>query len=48
MKPACSVTTTCIPRIIAFSILMVLQGPAAVSGAAQTKISLQPFAQHVR
>jgi hypothetical protein len=48
MKPVCSVTTACIPRIIAFSILMVLQGPAAISGAAQTKISLQPFAQHVR
>jgi hypothetical protein len=48
MNPACSVTTSCIPRIIAFSILMVLQGPTAISGAAQSKISLQPFAQQVR
>jgi len=48
MKPACSVTTGCTPRIVTFSILLVLQGSTAISVAAQTKISLQPFAQHVR
>ena len=48
MKPACSVTTGCTPRIVTFSILLVLPGSTAISVAAQTKISLQPFAQHVR
>jgi hypothetical protein len=48
MKPACSLTTASIPRVIAFSILMVLQAAAAISGSAQSKIPLQPFAQHVR
>ena len=34
--------------IKAFSIVMVLQGLTAVSASAQTRIPLQPFAQHVR
>jgi len=35
-------------RIITFSIFVVFHGLTAKSGAAQTRVSLQPFAQHVR
>jgi len=47
MNRACFVTTACIPRIVVFCILLVLLGPTAI-GETQTKISLQPFALHVR
>ncbi len=45
MKHWNSATTAFIPGIITFSIFTVL---TAKSGAAQTRVSLQPFAQHVR
>ena len=48
MKHGNSATTACIPGIITFSIFIVFQGLTAKPGAAQTRVSLQPFAQHVR
>jgi hypothetical protein len=48
MKPVCSLTTACVPGIITLSMFMVLQGPTAISRAAQIRSSLQPFAQQVR
>src|SRR5215467_13775674 len=48
MQPACSITTAFKVRNVALPILVVLQGFTAISGAAQIRISLQPFAQHVR
>src|SRR5262245_5761133 len=48
MKPVRSVTTACVPGIISLSMFMVLQGPTAISRAAQMRSSLQPFAQQVR
>jgi hypothetical protein len=40
--------TTCVPGIMTLSIFMVFQGPTVISRAAQTRSSLQPFAQQVR
>jgi len=48
MKHGNSATTACMRRIITFSIFVVFHGLTAKSGAAQTRVSLQPFAQHVR
>ncbi len=48
MKDGNSSTTACMRRIITFSIFVVFHGLTAKSGAAQTRVSLQPFAQHVR
>ncbi|HXT25136.1 MAG TPA: hypothetical protein VN749_09955, partial [Candidatus Eisenbacteria bacterium] len=48
MKPVRSVTTACVPGIITLATFMVLQGPTAISRAAQMRSSLQPFAQQVR
>jgi hypothetical protein len=48
MKHRDSCTTACISKIIALAVLIVLQALIAMSGAAQTRVSLQPFAQHVR
>ena len=48
MKPMRSVTTACVSGIITFFMFMVLQGPNAISRAAQMRSSLQPFAQQVR
>jgi hypothetical protein len=48
MKHGNSATTACMRGIITFSIFAVFHGLTAKSGAAQTRVSLQPFAQHVR
>jgi len=48
MKHGNSATTACMRRIITFSIFVVFHGLTAQSRAAQTRVSLQPFAQHVR
>jgi hypothetical protein len=48
MKNGNSTMTACMRRIITFSIFVVFHGLTAKSGAAQTRVSLQPFAQHVR
>jgi hypothetical protein len=48
MKHGNSATTACMRRIITFSIFAVFHGLTTKSGAAQTRVSLQPFAQHVR
>ena len=47
MKHANSKTMR-VSEIIIFSFVMGLQGLTAESGAAQTRVSLQPFAQQVR
>ncbi|HEX8837093.1 MAG TPA: CehA/McbA family metallohydrolase [Candidatus Acidoferrum sp.] len=40
--------SACVSAIMAFSIVMMLQGLTAMSVSAQTRVSLQPFAQQVR
>jgi len=48
MRHRDSCTTACISKFITLTILIALQQLAATPGAAQTRVSLQPFAQHVR